>query len=197
MIWPTLSTLRLPGIAVATGVAFAGLAAQMAASTPDFTAQVEERFRDIPAVAPAHPAALPAGQAVAELTARPLFSRTRRPPPPVQPPPRPPPVVTAPATPPPPPPPPPLSELRLIGTIVGPSDRSAILRSQTAVDTLVVRQGEKIEGWVLEEVSIDSIVLRFGKAQKQIRFPQEQAGFGAAPPGAPKQAARSRNPVQR
>lgn len=116
---------------------------------------------------------------LADLTAtrdRPLFSPSRRPPPQptaFTPPPPPPEPVAAPAPPPAPPP------FRLIGTIVGPRLRVAMVLDRATNQIARLRQGEVSSGWLAVQVGARNIVVQRGDQTVVLDLPKP----GDAPPG--------------
>jgi general secretion pathway protein N len=110
----------------------------------------------------------------ANIAARPIFRPTRRPPEPVRaepPPPPPTPVVVAP----PPPPPSPLPPMTLVGVVIDPAGRTALLQAPNQPTTLSVRAGESVEGWLLAEVRPDGVLFRRGAQEQELTFPAQQA----------------------
>lgn len=110
---------------------------------------------------------------------RPLFSPTRRPTPPKQAAAKPQ-ALTAPA-----PPPPPLAAT-LLGIIIAPDVRSAVVRMSSGRSVTVV-EGGSIEGWELKRVEPEYAQFRYNDAYLELSFPVHQASPGqiarAAAPG--------------
>ena len=134
------------------------------------------------AIEPAKIAALPAAQAFSmppiedfgETLDRPLFSKIRRPPPP---------APDAPADKP---------EkkqkvkVRLAGVVISPKERFALVQEPRAREITRLRVGQEIEGWVLEAILADRIVLRFGELREEVKI----AGEVRRAPGKRKKKAR-------
>lgn len=93
-----------------------------------------------------------------DIVARPLFSPTRRPPPLAQ--------VSQPMAPPPPPP----LDLTLIGTMVGPQSKVAIVMAPGAPASQRFSVGQTVAGWEIVEIARDRIRLRAGTQEQDIRM---------------------------
>ncbi len=121
------------------------------------------------AVEPAKIPALPAAQAFqmppiedfGETLDRPLFSKIRRPPAP---------EPDAPAekpgkkqT----------VKVRLAGVVISPKERVALVQGPRGRDITRLREGQEIEGWVLESILADRIVLRFGELREEVKIEGE------------------------
>ena len=93
----------------------------------------------------------------------PLFypTRTRWTPPP--PPPPPPPVVR---------PPPPLNRYTLTGVIVSGDSRTALVKAQSGNKTMILTEGEKLEGWTLQTISETHLLFTAGKATYEMHLPK-------------------------
>jgi len=100
-------------------------------------------------------------EAIAE---RPLFSQTRRPAPP-----KPPPAATEIKQ----EPPPPLAAT-LLGIVISPSARSAVVRL-TRGKTVTVAEGEFVDGWELKRVMPDLARFQYKTATAELSFPIHQA----------------------
>ena len=87
---------------------------------------------------------------------RPLFAPTRRPPPPAEA--APPPVEAAPVAR---PPAAPATVLKLVGTLIGPSDRVAIV-VENAKPAVRLRVGDAIAGWTLRSISARAVAFEAG-----------------------------------
>jgi general secretion pathway protein N len=95
--------------------------------------------------------------AFSETLARPLFHASRRPPPPV--------VAATPKA--------PAAEqpdLTLVGVVIGPEVRSALIRLPSAPELAEVLVGEGIDGWRLDSIETDRIVLKSGDASATYRI---------------------------
>lgn len=131
-----------------------------------------------PAKIPALPAAetfsMPPIEDFGETLDRPLFSKIRRPPAP---------APDAPAQEP---------EkkqkvkVRLAGVIISPEERVALVQEPRAREITRLRVGQEIEGWVLESILADRIVLRFGEVREEVKI----AGEVRRAPGKRKKKAR-------
>ena len=116
-----------------------------------------------PAKIPALPAArafqMPPIEDFGETLDRPLFSKIRRPP-----------ASDAPAEEP---------EkkrkvkVRLAGVVISPKERVALVQGTRGRDITRLREGQEIEGWVLESILADRIVLRFGEVREEVKIEGE------------------------
>ena len=155
---------RLTGPAVMLGVCLAlgyvvqdelgreaGLApASLDVAPPEKTAPVRK---------PAVPTATPIA-AYSETLARPLFHASRKPAP-----------ELATAT-----PEAPAADsptLKLVGVVIVPEGRSALIRIPGSAKLVEVSVGERIEGWRLETIETDRIVLKSGKSSATYRIDAE------------------------
>lgn len=131
-------------------------------------------------ISPARPAAasrvLAPASTFAALTQRPLFLPSR------QPEPERPRARVAPA--PPAPPAPPALSATLVGVLMSPAGRSAILRLADG-KTTTVREGGTLDGWTLKQVSPDRVSLLSGATTIEIAFPVH--GVHATPGSTPVQ----------
>jgi general secretion pathway protein N len=99
-------------------------------------------------------------KAYSETLRRPLFDASRKPPPPA-------PSGTTEA---------PSAEsptVKLVGVVILPEGRSALIRVPSSVDLVEVSVGERIDGWRLEAIETDRIVLKSGKASAVYRIDAE------------------------
>ncbi len=133
------------------------------------------------AVEPAKIPALPAAEAFSmppiedfgETLDRPLFSKIRRPPPePDAPAEEPKKKQTV--------------KVRLAGVVISPQERVALVQEPRAREITRLRVGQEIEGWVLEAILADRIVLRFGELREEVKI----AGEVRRAPGKRKKKAR-------
>ncbi len=121
------------------------------------------------AVKPAKVPALPAAQAFqmppiedfSETLDRPLFSKIRRPPAPEPDAPAPEPEKKQ------------KVKVRLAGIIISPRERVALVQEPRAREITRLRVGQEIEGWVLEAILADRIVLRFGEEREEVKIAGE------------------------
>ncbi len=120
------------------------------------------------AIKPAKIPALPAAQAFSmppiedfgETLERPLFSKIRRPPPePDTPAEKPEKKQTV--------------KVRLAGVIISPQERVALVQEPRAREITRLKEGQEIEGWVLESILADRIVLRFGEVREEVKIAGE------------------------
>jgi general secretion pathway protein N len=117
------------------------LAPQVTAAAPSVELGPE------PALATFEP---PPPQRFDEISARPLFAASRRPyEPPVEPEADAPPPVEVPPT-----------ALQLIGVVLAEQDRSALVRPEGGDRAIWVREGDRLEGWVIEEITRDRVQLQ-------------------------------------
>jgi hypothetical protein len=105
---------------------------------------------------------------------RPLFSQTRKPAPP-----KPPPAAAEIKQE---PPPPPLAGT-LLGIVISPSVRSAVVRL-TGGKTVTVAEGEFVDGWELKRVMPDLAQFQNNAATVELSFPIHQALASQANPSA-------------
>lgn len=152
---------------------------------PPSTAAATKPPPDLPAVAPTAPFRLPPLDQYGEIAAHPLFVATRRPEPPPPPEDAPP---EKPAT---------ASEqkLTLLGVIIAPDIKAALLRPEEAnAKTVRIKLGETVGEWRLEAVFPDRVVVSKGQSTQELALvrPKKPAGpragrAGAKPPaqGAP------------
>ena len=156
-------SLRWPHLCLVAGSA--ALCVLVAIGTPD----VPEMVAPAPQ-APLRPARVH-GDSVALLSAiraRPIFELSRR--------------QTVPAAPPPAPPPPPppaggptggaatAAGPGLTATLVTPTMREAVLSPSPGARGTRARPGQQIDGWVIETVEPDKIILQSGDERHEIRF---------------------------
>lgn len=122
------------------------------------------------------------GQSAAPLTLealtatrqKPLFSPTRHPPiVPVAPPPPPPPAPVA--TKPPPP------NAALIGVIVGPSTRMAIVKSGAADKPVTLRESQLFDGWTIETIELDRVILAYQDDRFTLKLHRAPGEAGGEP----------------
>jgi len=103
--------------------------------------------------------AFPPLEEFSEIVERPLFNDTRRPFEPPSP-------ETVAASPPPPPAPPP--RITLLGVVVTPETRSALLLDELRHQFIRASVGMSVSGWELSEVSPDGVTLRQGQMTRQL-----------------------------
>jgi len=130
-------------------------------------------FRPAPRIAPAKSSDAEAAadqplQTVADTTypaigQRPLFypNRTRWQPPP--PPPPPPPQVRA---------PPPLTNYTLAGVIVSGDNRTALVKAPGGRQTLILAEGQQLDGWTLQEIAGTQLLFVSGKTTYEMKLPK-------------------------
>ena len=110
--------------------------------------------------APAPKLAVPAVtpvSAFSETLARPLFHASRKPAPRIDTPAPEAPSVESP-------------NLKLVGVVIVPEGRSALVRLPKSKELVEVLVGERIEGWRLDSIETDRIVLKSGKASATYRI---------------------------
>lgn len=93
---------------------------------------------------------MPPLRAYAEVTARPLFSRTRRPP-----------VASATAT--------DASGFTLIGIVISSSERHALVEHGRPPHLERIGEGQELEGWTAEQILPDRVVLRRGDTRVDLK----------------------------
>lgn len=126
------------------------------------------------AVAPPASAPLPPARIdTAETMSRPLFVPSRRPPPPA-------PVAgsasaAAPGT---------LANMTLIGTIVGPGARVALIRTSGASVVQRLAPGQSVNGWEVVEIGQDHVVIRAGAGEQKLVLPPPSQTNGISHPAA-------------
>jgi len=114
--------------------------------------------------------------AFAEVVERPVFFQTRRPPDPEA---EPPPQAEA----------APKADFVLSGLILSGKERLALLRPVRSATVERVHEGEEIEGWLVQAVKADRVVLKRGETVQEIRLEDKP------PPPKPKsRRTRSRKP---
>lgn len=111
------------------------------------SAEIAER------AAKSSPPANPPMSTFTEIVARPLFEPSRRPPPP-KPPDSPTPSVPA------------LQPFDLIGVVLSPRGRTALLRPRAKGDVLRVVEGQKISGWKVSEIRSTHVILQRGDSSE-------------------------------
>lgn len=140
----------------------------------------------LPVVEPIKPYRLPAQGKYHEIDARPLFVATRRPEPP---------VPEEPAAEP--PPAGPEKKFLLLGVAISPVGTTALLRPEGPnAKTVRVKPGETLEGWALDKVFPDRVVIRQGQTTRELNLtrqsrpprskggrPGARSGQGSAVPG--------------
>ena len=94
-----------------------------------------------------------------EVLARPVFSETRRPAPPE--------AVAAPAS---------SAPFALVGVVVSPGERHVLLEHGQPPRIDRVAEGQELDGWTLEAVELDRVVLRRGDSRVELK------AKGRAPP---------------
>lgn len=120
---------------------------------------------------------------------RPLFSPSRRPPAPV--------IATAPAPAPVvalPPPAPEAPPLALVGTIIGETEKFAILVNLTSNETKRVREGQEEAGWLVREVELRAAIVEKNHRSVTLDLPKRDgkplSGSAPASTAAPRLAPR-------
>lgn len=96
--------------------------------------------------------------------------------------------------------PPPVLDLGLVGIVIGPNDRFAILKVSTSPGIHDVRIGEEIGGWKLVKLDADRMVLRAGERDLEMRLSPKSganvSGGPSFPPAVPGTAASGSTPPQ-
>lgn len=112
---------------------------------------------------------------------RPLFSPTRRPP-------AAPALATQPAV------RPRLDHLALIGVLISADGRVALLEQPRSPSILEAREGETVEGWTVESIAADSVMLRWQDSRHTLTFEKETASPARRTPGARRPAVPGSTP---
>lgn len=144
---------------------------------PPSTAAATKRPPDLPAVAPTAQFRLSPPDQYSEVVARPLFIATRRPEPPPPPEEAPPekPAVKA------------EQKLTLLGVVIAPNIKVALLRPEEAnAKTVRIKLGETVGEWQLEAIYPDRVVVRNGQSTQELALvrPRKPAGPRAGRAGA-------------
>lgn len=113
-----------------------------------------------------------------QTVARPLFSQSRRPP-----------IGPAPKTGSGPKP----VGFKLTGIVISPYGRTALIRPPRSADIIEIVEGQNIEGWRVDSIRPDRVVLRFGNTKKEIRIEDEVQPA----PGRTGSRSRKRRPARR
>ncbi len=111
----------------------------------------------IPALPAAQAFSMPPIEDFSETLERPLFSKIRRPP-------------LEPDTPAEKPEKKQTVKVRLAGVIISPKERVALVQESRAREITRLKEGQEIEGWVLESILADRIVLRFGELREEVKI---------------------------
>ena len=117
----------------------------------------------------------PPKQDFAEIVSRPLFYPSRRPPERKDEPTAP--VVKS-----------GLDHVALVGVLIFPTEKVALFERPREPNVLEVRTGEKVEGWLVESIMPDKVVLRRGDLRTEMTFVDK-------PRPKPRRALRSRRPT--
>jgi hypothetical protein len=153
------------GLLLAAALLTALLLHELTASPPSFAKAGSEIAGSVATPAAAAAAqdglALPPIQDFAETDARPLFSPLRRPPRAE--------AGNMAAAPPP-------MNVALIGIIMGPEERIAIVRTPSSPTTVNARIGKTLDGWELVEIEADHVVLKSGSTEQEVRLRQNGQG---------------------
>ena len=64
-------------------------------------------------------------------------------------------------------------KLKLVGVVIEPEGRSALIRVAGAAGPIEVYVGERIDGWRLEAIQTDRIILKSGKSTETYRIDAE------------------------
>jgi general secretion pathway protein N len=115
------------------------------------------------------PFALPSLESYAEVTARPLFSPSRRPAPPQ--------VAQGRSL--------DAGSLVLSGIILTSEARLALVQPGKGAKTMRLSEGQEVQGWIVQSILPDRIVLRRGASEHEIKLRDDAQRAAAAPSGAP------------
>ncbi|MBL8250631.1 MAG: hypothetical protein JNK31_03060 [Candidatus Competibacter sp.] len=145
-----------------------------------------QKMPELPVVEPIKPYRLPAQGKYHEIDARPLFVATRRPEPP---------VPEEPAAEP--PPAGPEKKFLLLGVAISPGATTVLLRPEGPnAKTVRVKLGETLDGWALDKVFPNRVVIRQGQTTRELDLTRQsrprskagrpgiKSGPGAVVPGA-------------
>jgi hypothetical protein len=105
--------------------------------------------------------AIPAAEA-AEIVARTIFRPSRRPP--DKAPPAPPPVMVRPL--------PSLSGYTLVGTVLGPGGRRAVLKPAGNAHTILLGEGQSLDGWTVDHIGLGKVGFRAGSNEFSLTLPK-------------------------
>jgi general secretion pathway protein N len=123
-------------------------------------AAVPDRTDGGEAAAKPEPFSLPPLAALQEVVQRPLFAESRRPP------------AVAPAS-------APqvvreLDSLSLLGVVITPEGRHALIQSEPQAKPERVRQGQTLAGWTVEGILPDRVVFRRGETREELRIKEPE-----------------------
>lgn len=149
-------TFRLVGL-VATLTIVAGI--ELAAG-PFFVPRpprVSPTLDDLKNVQPISPAEKPDISVFSEITERPLFSRSRRPPSPSEEP-----AADKPS--------PKAENYDLVGVLVSPDERVALLRRHNSQEIIRAVEGQQVGGWEVQAIKPTEVVLRRGDFSEPLKI---------------------------
>ncbi len=119
---------------------------------------------DLPVVTPVAPFRLPVASTYNEISSRPLFVANRRPEPP-------PPEEPAPEK----PPAGPEKKFLLLGVMISPNLTTALLRPEEPnAKTVRIKPGETVDGWLLEKVLPNQVVIRQGQVSRELNLVRQK-----------------------
>jgi general secretion pathway protein N len=137
-------------------------AAGPSSSSPSSSSNAAGARDTVPALPPAAVFRMAPRREFRETLARPLFAATRRPPP-KETEPEPEKVEPAPV------------KARLLGVIITPEGRTALVSLPTASDIVQLTIGQRLEGWSLEQILPDRIILRRGALTQEVEIERDIA----------------------
>lgn len=169
------------------GLALAALVWQLNDPPRAAASSAGQKPPELPVVEPIKPYRLPAQGKYHEIDARPLFVATRRPEPP---------IPEEPAAEP--PPSGPEKKFLLLGVAISPVGTIVLLRPEGPnAKTVRVKPGEMLDGWALDKVFPNRVVIRQGQTTRELKLarqnrptrpkpgrPVVKSGQGAVVPGA-------------
>lgn len=121
---------------------------------------------ELPVVTPLQPFRLAPSASYEEIDSRPLFIMARRPEPP---------IPEEPAEPEKPPATGPEKKFVLLGVAISPNVTTVLLRPEEPnAKTRRVKLGETVEGWLLEKVSPNQVVLRQGQTTRELNLARQR-----------------------
>lgn len=142
-------------------------------SAANLTPQPAPAAADTTVEAPTSPTALIALRpraAYEEIVARPLFHDDRRP---IEPPEAPSPPTAAPVAAP--------VNFTLVGTVVTAQTTAALFLKPLAREVVQARVGEQVDGWTVESIAPDRVVLESGSATTELVLDRTSGGRGPQP----------------
>ncbi len=69
-------------------------------------------------------------------------------------------------------PPPPLNRYTLAGVVVSGDARTALVKSQNNAKITILKQGEQLDGWTLQQISETQLLFTAGKSTYEMTLPK-------------------------